>query len=88
MSWSQQNGLIVIVYNDFVSVLYDLIGKIVMVMLLVNYFVLFMIGCMGDKGDVYVKVVIRDVVVWEEEIIEKKMLNLYVCNGEDEKYCI
>lgn len=88
MSWSQQNGLTAIVYNDSASVLHDPIGKIVTVTPLANHLALLTIGRTGDKGDAYAKAVIRDVAVWEEEITEKKMSNLHVCNGEDEKYCI
>ena len=88
MSWSQQNGLTAIVYKDSAIVLDDPIGKIVTVTPLANHPALLTIGRTGDKGDAYAKSVIRDVAVWEEEITQKKMSNLHVCNGEDKKYCI
>ena len=84
MSWSQQNGLTAMVYKDSVSVLRDPIGKIVTPSS--NHHALLTIGRTGDKGDAYAKALIRDVAVWKEEIIEKKMSSLHVCNGENEKY--
>ena len=81
MSWSQENGLTAVIGNDSASVLRDTAGRIVTPSK--DSHTSFTIGRPIDRNSgAYAKVVVRDVAVWEEEITEKRMSKLHVCNGE------
>lgn len=72
--------MIVVIVGDIFNVLCDICGK--SVMLLISIENIFVIGWFISESGEYVEFVIWDVVFWEEEISEEKILKLYVCNGE------